>query len=54
MIFVDLEKAFDCVWRRKIWDSLIRRRVEKQLIPVIKSLWAKNRSYVRTKHIRRI
>lgn len=50
--FVDLEKAFDKVNRRKLWEILKKRRVSEQLIETIKSVYAENLNYVIYKNLK--
>lgn len=48
MAFIDLEKAFDSVSRKEIWESLKRRGVNKKLRDNIKTMYKITRNYVRT------
>jgi Reverse transcriptase (RNA-dependent DNA polymerase) len=52
LAFVDLEKAFDRVPRRRIWNSLENRGIEAKLIEVIKSLYRRNLNCVISKNMR--
>lgn len=44
--FIDLEKAFDRVRRREIWNILEKRKTDTNLIRAIKSVYSKNTNYV--------
>lgn len=52
MAFMDIEKAFDTVHRRKIWESLENRGVDTKLIRAIRSLYSNNKNYVISKNMR--
>ena len=47
LTFLDLEKAFDRVTQKEVWDSLERRGVSTKLIEAIKNVYSNNRNYVR-------
>lgn len=44
--FIDLEKAFDRVNRKRMWDILVERGVNKKLIQAIKSIYKRGIHYV--------
>ena len=50
--FIDLEKAFDKVPRKYIWESLTKRKIPENLIKAIQSLYGKNVSYVICKNMK--
>ena len=45
--FIDIQKAFDSVPRRKVWQSLRQRGVQGKLINNIQSIYKTSRNYVR-------
>ena len=45
--FLDLEKAFDCISRKKIWCLLRERNVGKKITNAIESMYKVNQNYVR-------
>ncbi|XP_022003955.1 uncharacterized protein LOC110901434 [Helianthus annuus] len=47
MVFIDLEKAYDIVPRRVIWDSLECRGVPKKYIDIIKDIYVRTETSVR-------
>lgn len=52
LTFIDLEKAFDRVPRRRVWESLRERDVSGKIIRVIKSLYRRNINYVVSRNMR--
>ncbi|XP_071726741.1 secreted RxLR effector protein 78-like [Rutidosis leptorrhynchoides] len=48
MIFLDLEKAYDCVPRNLIWKTLIGRSIPSRYISVIRDMYEGEKSCVRT------
>ena len=48
--FVDMEKAFDSIRRKDVWNILKRKGVEQQLIEGIKSLYENTVNYVRVRN----
>lgn len=48
LAFLDLEKAFDSVPRKELWNSLKRRNINENLITNIASIYKRTRNYVRT------
>lgn len=45
--FVDLEKAFDRVSLKTVWESLQRRGIQPKIIRTIQRLYTNNKNYVR-------
>lgn len=50
LAFLDMEKAFDRVPRKKIWESLHRRGADGKLIKSIQSLYKRTQNYVISKN----
>jgi Reverse transcriptase (RNA-dependent DNA polymerase) len=48
MVFIDLEKAYDRLPRKKVWECLRKRNVSRGLISRIRSTYEKNTSCVQT------
>lgn len=46
--FVDLEKAFDRVPRKQMWQILSKRQTSEQLLNAIKSIYKTTTNYIRT------
>lgn len=49
--FLDLEKAFDRVSQKRIWESLRQRGVKQELRKAIESLYDNNKCYVRKNNL---
>lgn len=47
---IDLEKAFDTIPRKRIWECLERKGVPKSLLLAVRSFYAKTTNIVRTSH----
>ena len=47
MVFIDLEKAYDSVPRRLIWDTLGARGVSGKFIDIIRDMYSKTTTCVR-------
>ncbi|MFS7977372.1 putative RNA-directed DNA polymerase [Helianthus anomalus] len=47
MVFIDLEKAYDSVPRRLIWDSLESRGVSGKYIDLIRDMYVRTETSVR-------
>lgn len=50
--FIDLEKAFDKVRRQTVWNILEKRKVNKQLLEAIKSVYTESLNYVACKNMK--
>ena len=48
MVFVDLEKAYDKVPRRLVWEALRRRGVDERYVKVVKDMYKGARTSVKT------
>lgn len=49
--FIDLEKAYDCIFLKKIWEALETLEVERDLLKIFKEFHRENQSYVKIRHV---
>ncbi|XP_076928480.1 uncharacterized protein LOC143592450 [Bidens hawaiensis] len=47
MVFIDLEKAYDSVLRRLLWDSLKGRGVPEKYVDIVHDMYARTETSVR-------
>jgi hypothetical protein len=47
MIFIDIEKAYDSVTRKLLWQALEQASISEHIIDIMKSMYSNNRCQVK-------
>jgi hypothetical protein len=47
MVFIDIEKAYDSVPRKLLWQALERASISEHIIDILKSVYSNNRCQVK-------